>query len=293
MALVRKGLHIRLGKKAYLQISFSRILLYIFILSLVCFTALPLVYVITTAFKPIDELLKFPPQFFFKRPTLQNFKDLVLAAGSASVPFLRNVANSVIVVVISVMSSVLVSSLGAYSVAKMDLPFKKQVMSLVVAALAFPGSLQSIPTYLTIKSLGMLNTYWALILPPLGSAFNFFMMRQFCAQIPTPLLEAARIDGANELRIFTSIVFPFLSPAWATLIVFCFTSVWNDSTGPVYYITNEAMRTLPVAISSIGGSLARSGAMAAATLIMTAPTVIIYTALQSRVIETMAHSGIK
>lgn len=292
MALVRKGLHIRIGKKAYLQISFSRVMLYLFILLLVCFTALPLIYVITTAFKPIDELLKFPPQFFCNKPTLQNFKDLVLAANSATVPFLRSIANSVVVVVSSVFSSVFVSSLGAYSVAKMDLPFKKQIMKLVVAALAFPAS-TSIPTYLIIKGLGMLNTYWALILPPLGSAFNFFMMRQFCSQIPNPLLEAARIDGANELRIFVSIVFPFLAPAWATLIVFCFTSVWNDSTGPVYYITNEAMRTLPVAISSIGGSLARQGAMAAASLIMTAPTVIIYTALQSRVIETMAHSGIK
>jgi len=292
MALVRKGLHIRVGKKAYLQISFSRIMLYLFIILLVCFTALPLVYVITTAFKPIDELLKFPPQFFFKKPTLSNFKDLIFAANSATVPFLRSVANSVVVVVISVFSSVFVSSLGAYSVAKMDLPFKKQVMNLVVAALAFPTA-SSIPTYLIVKGLGMLNTYWSLILPPLGSAFNFFMMRQFCAQIPNPLLEAARIDGANELRIFVSIVFPFLSPAWATLIVFCFTSVWNDSTGPVYYITNEAMRTLPVAISAIGGSLARQGAMAAASLIMTAPTVIIYTALQGRVIETMAHSGIK
>lgn len=292
MALVRKGLHIRVGKKAYLQISFSRVMLYVFILLLVCFTALPLVYVITTAFKPIDELLKFPPQFFFKKPTLSNFKDLVLAANSATVPFLRSIANSLVVVVSAVFSSVFVSSLGAYSVAKMDLPYKKQIMKLVVAALAFPAS-TSIPTYLIIKGLGMLNTYWALILPPLGSAFNFFMMRQFCAQIPNPLLEAARIDGANELRIFVSIVFPFLSPAWATLIVFCFTAVWNDSTGPVYYITNEAMRTLPVAISAIGGSLARQGAMAAASLIMTAPTVIIYTALQGRVIETMAHSGIK
>ena len=293
MAMVQNGLHIRLGKKAYIQISASRVLLYIFVLAMLCFTALPLVYVITTAFKPIDELLKFPPQFFFKRPTLQNFKDLVFAASSASVPFIRSVANSVFVVVISVLSSVLISSLGAYSIAKMDLPFKKQIMSLVIAALAFPGALKSIPTYLIVKNLGLLNTYWSLILPSLGSAFNFFMMKQFCQQIPTPLLEAARIDGANELRIFTSIVFPFLAPAWATLIVFCFRAVWNDSNGPVLYISNEAMRTLPVAINQIGGSLVRSGAMAAATLIMTTPTVIIYTALQSRVIETMAHSGIK
>ncbi len=293
MAIVRKGLHIRLGKKTYLQISFSRILLYIFIIAMLSFTALPLIYVVSTAFKPIDELLKFPPQFLVRRPTLQNFHDLILAAGSASVPFLRNVANSVFIVVVSVFSSVIVSSLGAYSVAKLDLPFKSQVMTMVVFAIAFPESLQAIPTYLIVKSLGMFNTYWALILPALGSAFNFFMMKSFCQQIPTPLLEAARIDGANELRIFTSIVFPFLAPAWATLIVFCFMSVWNGGSGVTLYITDEAMKTLPYAINSIGGSLARQGAAAAANLFMITPTIIIYTALQSRVIETMAHSGIK
>ncbi len=293
MAMVRKGLHIRFRKKV-VQISASRIMVYLFIIALVCFTALPLVYVITTAFKPIDELLKFPPQFFFKHPTMQNFKDLVLAVGSASVPFLRNIANSVLVASLTVVMTVFISSLGAYSLAKMDLPFKKFIFSVIVAALMFPGEVTTIPNYLIVKGLGLINTYWALILPKLGGAFNFFLMKQFCDQIPTPLLEAARIDGANEFRIFTKIVFPFLAPAWATMIVFCFVNVWNDSSGPIIYITNEAMRTLPVAISSIaGGGLARSGAMAAGTLIMTAPTIIIYTAMQSRVIETMAHTGIK
>lgn len=293
MAMVKKGLHLKFGKKI-VQISASRVILYIFIIALVCFTALPLVYVVTTAFKPIDELLKFPPQYFFKHPTTQNFKDLVLAVGSASVPFLRNVANSVLVASLTVILTVFISSLGAYSLAKMDLPFKKFIFSVIIAALMFPGEVTTIPNYMIVKGLGLINTYWALILPKLGAAFNFFLIKQFCEQIPNPLLEAARIDGANELKIFTRIVFPFLSPAWATMIVFCFTSVWNDASGPLIYITNEAMRTLPIAISSIaGGGLARSGAMAAGTLIMTAPTIIVYTAMQGRVIETMAHTGIK
>ncbi len=292
MAMVRKGLHIKFGKKQ-VQISASRVVLYLFVTALVCFTAMPLIYVVVTAFKPIDELLKFPPQFFVRNPTGQNFKDLVLAVGSASVPFLRNVANSVLVTVLTVFFAVIVSSMGAYAMAKMDLPFKGLIFSIILAALMFPAEVTTIPNYLIVKSLGLLNTYWALILPKLGGAFNFFLMKQFCEQIPTPLLEAARIDGANEFRIFTRIVFPFLSPAWATLVVFCFVSVWNDATGPLIYITDEAMRTLPIAISSIGGSLARSGAMAAGTLIMTAPTIILYTLMQRKVIETMAHTGIK
>lgn len=292
MAMVRKGLHIKFGKKQ-VQISASRVVLYLFVTALVCFTAMPLIYVVVTAFKPIDELLKFPPQFFVRNPTGQNFNDLVLAVGSASVPFLRNIANSLLITVLTVFFAVIVSSMGAYSMAKMDLPFKGFIFSVILAALMFPAEVTTIPNYLIVKSLGLLDTYWALILPKLGGAFNFFLMKQFCEQIPTPLLEAARIDGANELRIFTRIVFPFLAPAWATLVVFCFVSVWNDATGPLIYITDEAMRTLPIAIQSIGGALARSGAMAAGTLIMTAPTIILYTLMQRKVIETMAHTGIK
>ena len=292
--MIRKGLHFKLGK-AQVQISASRVLVYIFVLALVCFTALPLVYVVVTSFKPIDELLKFPPQFFVRKPTFQNFKDLMIAVGSTSVPFLRNVANSLFTTVATVVGTVVISAMGAYSMAKMDLPFKKQVFSVILAALMFPTTVQTIPTYLIVDTLGLINTYAALIIPKLGTAFNFFLMKQFCEQIPTPLLEAARIDGATELRIFISIVFPFLSPAWATLIVFSFVANWNDYSGPLIYITNEAMRTLPIAIQSIaeGGNLARSGATAAGTFIMTAPTVIIYTMLQKRVVETMAHTGIK
>lgn len=290
--MVEKGLHLKIGK-FYVQISASKVLLYLFVIALVCFTALPLVYVCTTAFKTIDEMLKFPPMFFSKHPTMQNFKDLVLAVGSTSVPFLRNVVNSIFVAVLTVVSTVFIASLGAYSLSKMDLPFKGLIFTIIIAALMFPGEVTTIPNYLVVKNLHLINTYWALILPKLGGSFNFFLMKQFCDQIPVPLLEAARIDGANELKIFTRIVFPFLSPAWATMIVFCFTAVWNDASGPLIYITNEAMRTLPLAISSIGSGLARQGASAAASLIMITPTIVIYTAMQARVIETMAHTGIK
>ena len=292
MAMVRRGLHLKFGKKI-VQITASRVMVYLFVIALVCFTAMPLIYVVVTAFKPIDELLKFPPQFFVRHPTMQNFKDLIVAVGSTSVPFLRNVANSVFVTVITVLLSLIVSALGAYSMAKMDLPYKNIIFSVIVAALMFPGEVTSIPNYLIVDGLGMINTYWALIIPKIGSAFNFFLMKQFCEQLPKPLLEAARIDGATEIRIFRSIVMPFLSPACATLVVFTFVSSWNDSGSSILYITNEAMRTLPVAISSISTGLARQGAMTAASLVMIAPTIIIYTLMQRRVIETMAHSGIK
>lgn len=292
--MVKKGFHLRIGKK-HIQLSASRFWLYFFVILLVAFTSLPLVYVIVTAFKPLDELLRFPPRFFVQRPTVKNFSDLVFAVGSSSVPFMRYLTNSLVISVITVFLTVIVSSMGAYAMTKLDLPLKKFIFSVVIAALMFPAEVTQIPNYLTVNAMGLVNTSWALIIPKIAVAFNFFLMKQFCEQLPNPLLEAARIDGAKEFKIFTKIVFPFLRPAWATLIVFSFVSNWNDYFGPLVYINDQAKKTLPLAIQSIseGGSLARAGAAAAATFIMTIPTVLIYTIMQKRVIETMAHSGIK
>lgn len=292
--MVYQGLHIHLFKKS-IRVSPSRILVYLLVSVLVFFTALPLIYVVSTSFKPLDELLRFPPIFFVRRPTLKNFNDLLFVVGSAEVPFLRYVLNSVITAVATVLLTVVISSVGAYSLVKMDLPCKKLLFALVVAALMFPTTVMTIPNYLVVNDLHMMDTYLALIIPKVAGSFGFFFVKQFCEQLPDSYLEAARLDGANEWQVFWKVVFPFMKPACSTLVVFTFTASWNDSFSPLVYITDEAMRTLPLALQSIGGGavLARAGAMAAATLLTTLPTVIIYTLMQRRVITTMAYSGIK
>ncbi|MGN0493901.1 MAG: carbohydrate ABC transporter permease [Acutalibacteraceae bacterium] len=291
---VRNGFHIHLGK-LNIKISVSRIFVYLLVILLVCFTALPLIYVISTAFKPLDELLRFPPVFFVRKPTLDNFRDLLFATSSSSVPFLRYVTNSVFLSVVTVLLTIFISSIGAYSLVKLELPFKNKIFNLIVMTLMFPGTLMTIPNYLVINKLGLMDSYWALILPKIAGAFGFFFVKQFCDQLPDAFLEAARLDGANEFQIFTKIVFPFMKPACSTLVVFTFVNSWNDSFSPMVYITEDAMRTLPVALQSIGagGSLARAGVMAVGTFISTLPTVVIYTIMQRRVIATMAYSGIK
>ena len=230
-----------------------------------------------------------------KRPSLDNFGDLLLGLSSSSVPFLRYVYNSVFTTVLTVIGTVIVSSMAAYAMTKLNVPFGKVFFTTVVIALTFPTQVTQIPNYMVINWLGLINTYSSLILPKLAVAYNMFLMKQFCEQLPNPLLEAARIDGAGELKIYAKIVMPFLRPAWATLIVFSFVSSWNDYFSPLIYISNQEMRTLPLALNSIaeGGNIARAGAMAAATFLMTLPTVIIFTLMQKRVIATMAHSGIK
>ena len=266
---------------------------------LVLFTALPLLFVISTAFKPMDELFLFPPRFIrVDNPTVRNFSDLILALGGNAVPFSRYVVNSVFVTSTIVLLTVLVSSMGAFALVKHK-PFgSKVIFDVVLVALMFSPHVTQIPRYLVVNSLGLIDTYWALILPNIAVAMNFFLMKQFIEQYPDYVIEAARIDGANEFKIYWSIVMPALTPAWSTLVVFSFVANWNDFFSPLIFITSIERQTLPVALQTIAGgaataTLGRAGALAAATFVMTMPTVIIFTFMQRRVMETMVHSGIK
>ncbi len=267
---------------------------YILLAIPVAFCALPLIYMVNTAFKPLNEMLRFPPTFFVKNPTLNNFSDLLTALSGTSVPFVRSVFNSLLVSAAVVVLTVIVSSMGAFGLTKHRVPFGKQLFTLIIMALSFSSSVTTIPTYLVIENIGLVNSYWALILPKVAVAYNMFLMKQFCEQMPNALLEAARIDGAGEWHIFFKIAMPMLRPAWATLTVMSFVGVWNDYFTPLIYITNDALRTVPLALQSIStGGLTRAGASAAASFLMIMPTIIIYTLLQKKVISTMAFSGIK
>lgn len=274
------------------------VLLTLFVVALTAFAALPLVYLVSSAFKPIDEILRFPPLFIVRKPTLYNFKALVLSLSSTTVPFLRYVFNSLFVTVVTVALSVIICSMGAFGLVK-HTPFgARWIMNLVIVALMFSPFVTQIPNYLLVINMGMNNSYLALILPKVAVAYNFFLMERFTTQIPNVILEAARIDGAQERHIFWKIVMPMLKPAWSTLIVFAFVSSWNDAFSPLVYIQSQAMKTLPLALQTIAGGtgtsdLGRMGATMAAALITTMPTIIIFVIMQSRVIQTMAHSGIK
>lgn len=282
----------------WLHITFSKVLLYVVMLALVAFTVLPLVYVVVTAFKPLDELFVFPPRFYVKNPTTKNFSDLVISLGSSTVPFTRYAFNSVVVTACVVLATVTVSSLAAYSLVKFKPVGGKLIFDLILIALMFSPHVTKIPSYMIVNGLGLINSYWALILPNVAVAYNCFLMRQFIQQYPDELIEAGRIDGAGEFTIFYKMVMPALAPAWSTLIVFSFVSNWNDYFSPLIYVTSQAMKTLPLALQTISGgaagmSVGRAGAVAASTLLMTAPTVIIFTIMQGKVMETMTYSGIK
>ena len=287
--------------KKKINLSFNWILVYMFMIALVAFTALPLLYVVSTAFKPLDELFLYPPRFLVKNPTITNFTDLVLAMTGSVIPFSKYLFNSVFTAVVTVVVTVIVSSMGAFALEKYKLPGGNAIFMIIIAALMFSPHVTQIPTYMVVNSLGMINTYWALIIPKIAVAYNFFLMKQFIVQFPDELLEAAKIDGSNDWHTFWKIVMPNLKPAWSTLIVFSFVANWNDYFTPLIYTTNQTMKTLPLALQTIAGgagaagsiNVSRAGAMAAATFLMITPTIVIFLVMQKRVMETMTYSGIK
>ena len=280
------------------KVTFESVVLYTVTILLMLFSLLPLVYLVCSAFKPLDEILRFPPRFFVRKPTLDNFSGLVISLGSSTVPFLRYVFNSLFVTVVTVIGTVLICILGAYGLVIHHPKGSGVIMQIVVAALMFSVYVTQIPNYLVITKLGMFDSYASLIIPKLAVAYNFFLMERFTREVPTALIEAARIDGADEMRICFKVVMPLLKPAIATLVVLSFISSWNDSFSPLVYIVSQEKKTLPVALSTIAGGvgvadLGRVGATMAASLLTTMPTIIVFTAMQGKVMQTMAHSGIK
>jgi putative chitobiose transport system permease protein len=275
--------------------SFGGNLIVIFILAVTgAFMALPLVYALVSAFKPFEEIFIFPPRFFVRRPTWDNFTNLFIISSNMWVPFTRYVFNSLFVTFAATFLHVLFASAAAYPLAKHDFPGKNKIFSVAVISLMFVPQVTFIPQYVVMAKLGWINTYAALILPPVGAALGLFLMKQFMENIPVPMLESARIDGANEYRIFLQIVMPNVKPAWLTLTIFSFQGVWNNSS-LLQFIYSEELKLLPNAMNQIitGSSIARLGVGMAASVFLLLPPLVLFISIQNRVIETMAYAGIK
>lgn len=270
---------------------------YIVITVLALFTMLPIVYMVSTAFKPLEEMFLYPPRFLVRHPTMRNFAELLLAIDALTVPFVRYAFNSLFVTITTVTFGVVISSMAAFPLAKYPrMPGGKFFFSIIISTLMFAPEVTQIPRYLIVDKLGLIDTYAGLILPVLAGSYGLFLMKQFMEQLPIELIEAAKIDGASEWRIFWRVVMPLVRPAWITLIIFSFIGTWNDFFTPLIFTRSEQMKTLPLMMSTIGGGpgqVARWGAVAAASLVVTLPTFFLFVFLQRYVMETMAHSGIK
>lgn len=264
----------------------------VFLVIVAAFTALPLVYIAVNAFKPMDEIFLFPPRFFVRNPTLNNFRDLLVIMSDSEIPFTRYIFNTLFITAVGTLMHIVFSSMAAYALTKVDIPGRKMIFKIIVNSLLFTPAVTAVPNFLIMSKLHLVDTTWAIVFPVVGGSMGLFLMKQFMETIPDALIEAATIDGANSFVIFYKIVMPQVKPAWLTLMIFSVQNLWN-STGGIY-IYSEKLKTLPFALSQIlAGGYARTGASYAVTLLMMIVPIIMFVLSQSNVVQTMSSSGIK
>lgn len=252
----------------------------------------PLVFSIAASLKPLDEFFRFPPRVFPSRATFDNFSDLIVIMGQSFVPFSRYLINTVFITLVGTMGHVIIASMAAFVLSKYDFPGGKTFFGIVVTALMFSGYVTGIPNYVIMSKLGMIDTYWAVILPAFAAPIGLFLMKQSMESLPNALIEAAHLDGAGEFRIFWSIVMPNVKPAWLTIIIFSVQSLWNTNAATVIY--TESKKTLVYALGQIqAGGIARTGVAAAVQVIVMLVPITIFILSQSQILETMASSGLK
>ena len=252
----------------------------------------PLVFAINMALKPMDELFMFPPKLFARNPTLDNFSDLFVNMSKSTVAFSRYVFNTVFITAVGTAGLLLVASMGAFVLAKYEFPGNQTFFKLVTTAMMFTGYVTQIPNYIIISKLGWVDTFWACIIPAFAFPMGFFLMKQFMEGLPSTLIEAAKIDGASEWRVFTRIVMPNVKPAWLTMIIYSVQALWNNQQAT--FIFSEEKKTLVYALNQIlGGGIARTGQAQAVLIIVIAVPITIFMFTESQILETMASSGLK
>ena len=260
------------------------------------FMVLPIVYIFNHAFKPFDELIEYPPRFFVKNPTFDNFIEFFKVSSISDIPVGRYIFNSLVITVVVCFLSIVVAAMTGYALSKLRFKMKDVIFEINNIALMFVGIAVTIPKYIITDAIGLTDTFWVHIIPALAIPVGMFLIKQFIDQIPNDLIEAAKMDGATELKIFWTIILPLIKPAIATVVMLSFQTVWNDAGTSSTYVDNEGLKTFAYYVSTLSSSsntVASQGLSAVATLIMFLPNFVMFIILQSNVMNTMAHSGIK
>ncbi len=274
----------------------SQIKIILIILPLVIFMAMPIIFIINHAFKPMEELFAFPPTFFVRNATLENFTKLIKFSRTSGVPLSRYVFNSLIVTALAVGLSLLLTTLTAFALSKIKFKGRELMMQINQIAIMFVATAVLIPRYLVICQLGMIDSIWAHVLPLVAMPVALFLVKQFVDQVPNSLIEAAYMDGATDFQVYRKVIIPMIKPAIATASILVFQQVWTNMETSNYYINDDSMKTLTFYMNSlvnVNNTVAGQGMAAAASLIMFLPNLILFIILQNKVMNTMANSGIK
>lgn len=277
----------------------SQIKFYVVLAPLVLLMLLPIIFIFSHAFKPPDELFAYPPRFFVTNPTFKNFTDLFSRMSSSGVPVSRYLFNSVLITLVTVAASIVVSTTAAYALSKKRFKLKNVLFTINTVALMFVPIAVTIPRFLIIERLNLMDTFLVHILPGLALPVGLFLIKQFIDGIPDEVVEAAQIDGASDVWIYWRIILPMIRPAIATIAILTFQATWNNADTSTLYVTTESLKSFAFYLTTLtttaagANAVAGQGMSAAASLIMFLPNLLIFIFLQSQVMSTMSHSGLK
>lgn len=251
---------------------------------------IPFYWMVLTSLKTLGETLAFPPKFWVGNPQWQNFKRAL-----AAIPFLSYLKNSIVVTGGTLLIQIITVVPAAYAFARYEFVGKKLSFGLILATMMIPAQLVFLPIFLLLSKFGLINSYWSLILPQATSAFGIFMLRQNFMQVPEELIEAARLDKAGEFKIIYRIMLPIARPTVVTLAMLTFIGTWNDYFWPMVLTTTDAVRTLPVGITSlrmVEGGVAYNIVMAG-NIILILPIMLVYILAQKQIIKGFTYMGVK
>ena len=251
---------------------------------------IPFIWMVISSFKPEAEVMTVPPTWWPETPTTDNYDQLF-----TKLDFPTYFANSAIVAVATAVGNMVFCSMLGYALAKLQFPGKRLVFVLVLGTLMVPGVVTFIPLFVLTTNLGLTNSLPGMFLPYLAGPFGVFLMRQYILGLPDELIQAARVDGASELRIFFSIILPLCGPAVATLGILTFLTSWNNFLWPLVVATDESKFTLPVALAlfAVGQNATKYGLLLAGSVVVVLPVLLVFLFLQRRIIQGVAMTGIK
>lgn len=267
----------------------TRALLYTLLIIGALLSLFPMVWMVSASLMPTGEASTFPPHFF---PTAVTFEHYVALFTRLSLG--KYLFNSALIAIIVTGASLAINSMAGYAFAKLRFRGRDRVFRLLSAGLVLPTQVAMLPLFLLLKNMGLINTYMGVIIPGLASIFGIFLVRQYALAIPDEMLDAARVDGASEFRIFWSIVVPGILPILATLAIWTFLATWNDFMWPLIVLSDEAHYTLPVALANLSGEHVQdTELMMAGSVITIIPVMLVFLFLQRYYIQGVMAGSVK
>jgi len=263
--------------------------LYGVMIAMAVLTLAPLVWMVAASLMPAGEASAFPPPFIPSRVTFEHYTRLLTALNLA-----RSLFNSAFLAVSVTAISLLVNSMAGYAFAKYRFRGRDPLFKILVASMVIPSQVTMLPLFLMLNKMGFINSYVGVIIPGMASVFGIFLIRQFAMSIPDSLIEAARIDGAGDFRIYRSLILPLCRPILVTLGVFTFMGTWNDFLWPLIVMTDDSMYTLPVALANLSlEHVQDTELMMAGSVLTIAPVLILFAAVQKHYISGIMAGGLK